>query len=71
MHLDPGRVAGMVREANTAGSGIDCHKTTYGQMEHTAICRGYFDRHAHNNMTLRLAVAMDMIEETDAVTGGL
>ncbi len=61
MDLEPGRVAGMIREARANDSCIPCHETIYGQAPQEAVCRGFFDRHA--TMPLRLAIAMNVIEE--------
>ena len=43
MHLQPGRVAEMVREAKSKEGSIVCHKTL-DQKRH-AVCRGFFDHH--------------------------
>lgn len=42
MGLQPGRVAGMVREAKANGSVIPCHNTIYDNEVKPAVCRGYF-----------------------------
>lgn len=46
MRLEPGRLAGMVRDAKRADSTIVCHSTLYRTdgVRHAA-CRGFFDRH--------------------------
>ena len=41
--LRPGRVAGMVLGARTAGSVIPCHQTIRRHDVRPAICRGYWD----------------------------
>ena len=43
MHLDPGRLEGMVRESEKAGSAIICHDTLGTKLQ--AVCRGFFDKH--------------------------
>lgn len=43
MHLQPGRLADMVREATVGDSTIVCHKTLLEPEQ--AACRGFFDRH--------------------------
>lgn len=63
MNLEPGRVKEMVDGAVAGSSVIPCHKTTYGQTEQEATCRGYYDAHAERVPTLRLARAMGIIEE--------
>ncbi len=45
MHLAPGRVAEMVKEAKANDSAIICHSTLYRPDVGNAVCRGYFDRH--------------------------
>lgn len=58
MHLNPGRLAGMVREAKADDAGsITCHSTLDG--EH-AVCRGFFDRHA--TAVLQIAERLGYIE---------
>ncbi len=42
MHLEPGRVAQMVRDASRNESCIPCHKTLSGD---NSVCRGFFDKH--------------------------
>lgn len=57
------RVKSMVREADAAGSCIPCHKHLYQGEAIQPVCRGYFNR--KSSTTLRLAVALDMVEFTD------
>ena len=60
------RVNGMVAEADRERSSIPCHKHLYVDEDVQPICRGYFD-HAvadGNNITLRLAQLMEMVEYT-------
>jgi hypothetical protein len=59
MHLDPGRVAGMVAEAKRKDSAIICH-STLGTRKN-AVCRGFFD--SHGTIPLRLARIMGNVEE--------
>lgn len=63
MHLDPGRVRGMVEEclADDAGN-IPCHDTLGGP---EAICRGFWDGYADRQAVLRLAVAMGIVKEVE------
>lgn len=57
MHLEPGRVAQMVRDSVAAGGAITCHKTLpYG--EHPdygeAVCRGFFDTVGERTNIIRI-----------------
>jgi hypothetical protein len=60
MHLQRGRVRGMVDEVKATDGCIPCHKTLDGD---NAICRGQFD--IHPTPTIELAKALDMIEYDD------
>lgn len=62
MHLHEGRVEEMVAECEQTGGVIPCHKTTHGRRKQESVCRGFFDLRI--NVSLRLAVAMDVIEWT-------
>lgn len=64
MHIGPARLKDMVSCADEGGV-IPCHKTTYGQREQEAVCRGFFDAYSDKVMGLRLAIVMDMIEEVE------
>lgn len=48
MHLEPGRLADVVKQNSATGSMLICHKTTYGQHPEIGetMCRGYFDAYA-------------------------
>ena len=59
MQLEEGRVEDMVAEALANDSVITCHKTLYGQAEHNAACRGFYD--LDESIVLRLAAAMDVL----------
>ena len=61
MHLEPGRVKWIVKEATKAESCIPCHETTHGQAEGEAICRGFYDRFP--TLPIRLAEAMNLLVE--------
>lgn len=65
MHLESGRVKGMVEEAVAAESVIVCHQTldAYGDNRDNAACRGYTDAYGDRVSTLRLAQALGIIEE--------
>lgn len=60
------RVAGMVRDTkDEPGATVVCHKTLYRDVDEHAICRGWWDRFAHRDPILRLAVAVDIVHEQD------
>lgn len=64
MDLKPGRVKDLVRGNLDDESALICHKTlaySPGQPD-GAICSGFFDAYAQDSTTLRLAIAMDIIE---------
>ena len=60
MHLEPGRVDGMVADAVASDSTIVCHQTLDGP---NAGCRGFYDRHA--TPPLQIAVRLGMVEWTE------
>lgn len=71
MHLAPGRMKDLVEENRRQDTAFSCHQTLpYGEYEvdGMAICRGYFDAYGDQVTPLRLAVAMDVIEEVDPPT---
>ncbi len=59
MRLKRGRVAGMKRGADKAGSCIPCHEIMDGPQP--AVCRGYYDN--HNSQLLQIAERMGLIRE--------
>jgi hypothetical protein len=59
MKLRRGRVAEMVSLCKRNEGSIQCHKTTYGQAEGEAVCRGFFEK--HKTSTLQIAERMGMI----------
>lgn len=60
MDLQPGRVDEMVRVAGRDGTGIICHDTLGTKAN--AICRGYWEKHRWESVSLRMAVAMGVVE---------
>lgn len=65
MHLNPGRVAGMVREAKLQDTHITCHDTleiVTGTRETEAMCRGYLETGARPQL-LRIAERLGGVEE--------
>lgn len=64
--VDGARVAEMVRDtADTEAATIVCHSTLYQPDVDNAICRGWWDRLAHRDPTLRLAIALGIVVEDD------
>jgi hypothetical protein len=64
MHLNEGRLADLVEVNRKRDTAFACHQTTYGQDPvGEAVCRGYFDAYATEITPLRMAVALDLIEE--------
>lgn len=63
MHLRSGRVKGMIEKAkDKEGGTIICHQTLSAD---NAICRGYYDRHADDDLVLRGAKICDLITEVE------
>ena len=58
MHLSPGRLAEMVKEASAEESAIICHSTLGTKAQ--AVCRGFFDK--HRTSALQIAERMGVIE---------
>jgi hypothetical protein len=58
MRLEPGRLAGMVKDAQSDESTIVCHETLDEPLQ--ASCRGFFDRHA--TQPLQVAERLGLIE---------
>ena len=65
MRLRPGRVKSMVDECLAIDGIIPCHETLEGKPKRNAVCRGFFDLHFADVFPLRLAVAMNRIEEDE------
>lgn len=69
MHLNPGRVKSMVRDALQQGNqGIICHKTlSYG--DHPtfgpALCRWFYDTYGFQNNFIRCMDRLGGFEEVD------
>jgi hypothetical protein len=62
MHLQPGRLRGMVDQAKNGGSAIVCHSTLEEGVDN-AICRGYWDRHKDDVAALTIAEKIGIVEE--------
>lgn len=61
MQLQPGRLAGMVRESLQADAAIVCHKTLDGRR---AVCRGFYNRHRAATLMCRFGDVVGL-EEID------
>jgi hypothetical protein len=61
MHLQPGRLKGMVADALGNDSFIVCHKTLDGER---AVCRGFYDAHGWATLGCRLGHLLGVIEVT-------
>lgn len=58
MHLQKGRLEGMIQDAVADDSSIVCHQTLQGD---NAVCSGFFEK--HRPQTLQIAHRMGMIKE--------
>lgn len=62
MHLEPGRVEGMVRDALVDQSVIVCHKTLAKEPKQNAACRGFVDRYGRQVAAIVLARQAQVIQ---------
>lgn len=65
MHLNKGRVAGMVRDCIRDQTHITCHETlklVTGTSETEAVCRGFYDAHGEHSQMVRIAGRLGAIE---------
>lgn len=63
MHLVPGRVEGMIAEAQRDESAIICHNTLYTKPKRNAVCRGFYLHHP--TAPLQIAGRLGLIVEDD------
>jgi len=64
MHLRSGRVKGMIEETKGEdGATIICHQTL--DATDNAVCRGFYDRHADDDIVLRTAKICHLITEVE------
>lgn len=71
MHLRPGRVDDMVREALANGGHITCHATLAycdPQPAGEAVCRGFYDVHGPDSNLIRIAHRLGVVREVDVPT---
>lgn len=62
MHLNPGRVQQLVREATSGDAGsIVCHDTL--DLPRQAICRGFWDGYRERVQLLQLAERLSFVKE--------
>lgn len=59
MHLQPGRLRGMIDECLQNDGHIPCHETLDG---HNSMCKGFYDRYATAIFPIRLARHLDLIQ---------
>lgn len=68
--VSAGRVRGMVEQTQAEdGGNIPCHSTLFEPGVDNAICRGWWDRYADQDVLMRLAQAMEIVVE-DPVPAG-
>lgn len=61
MRLNAGRVRNMVERClGTMGGNIPCHQTL--DLDHQAICRGYWDGYAEKDVLLISALRLNIVE---------
>ena len=61
MHLEPGHVSGMVREATDNGGCIPCHKTITGKNQ--SVCRGFYD--LQSTPEIKILTALGLVQFTE------
>ena len=66
MHLNPGRLADLVKHNRAASAALECHTSTHGRMPQTVLCRGYLD--AYGDETTSVQVYQRMGGEFETVT---
>lgn len=68
MHLNEGRLADLVKSNLEADTALTCHETLPEWTDTPnagAICRGFWDAYADAITALRLAQALDIVEEVE------
>lgn len=70
MHLTPGRLKGMVEDSVADQTSFACHQTlAYGDhtdhYEGEALCAGMVEKHGDKILPVRLAHAMNILEEVE------
>lgn len=71
MHLRPGAVDSMVKDALAGGGTITCHSTLdycEPQPAGEAVCRGFYDVHGYRSNLIRIMERLDGIEFVDVPT---
>jgi hypothetical protein len=64
MHLNPGRLRGMIDASLAADSFITCHQTLTRETAEQAVCRGFYDRHRGDTLACRLGQLFGLVEVT-------
>lgn len=65
MHLQPGRLAAMVADANATQSAIICHSTLYRDGVDNAVCRGFYDRHPTQPLQIAQRLRLIHFDQVD------
>lgn len=66
MRLEEGRLKDLLEQNLERDTALICHKTIYEpEYVQKAVCRGFYDAYASEVTPLRMAIALDVIEETD------
>ena len=66
MRLEDGRLKDLVKQNLKRDAALICHKTIYDEgYVQKAVCRGYFDAYSAEVTGLRMAIALEMVQETD------
>jgi hypothetical protein len=56
------RVDGMVAESIRNDSAIVCHSTLNTKPKKNSVCRGFYENHGGESLSLRAAMAFELIE---------
>jgi hypothetical protein len=54
MQLNPGRLKDVTDTNKARGTVLMCHKTTFGQADQEAMCRGYYDLHGKDSAVMQV-----------------
>ena len=76
MHLNPGRLQDMAAQVQESGVPFSCHQTlSYSAPKYKehydgmALCRGAVDAYGDESVVIRMAYAMDVVEEVEPYPG--
>lgn len=65
MHLQPGRLAAIVADANANESAIICHSTLYRDGFDNAVCRGFYDRYPTQPLQIAQRLRLIHFDQVD------